>query len=47
MSPAVAALSAAGSPPDFRQDLDAVLSLALDVLRDCRQDVLRARQPTC
>jgi hypothetical protein len=39
MSAATAALSAAGSPPDFRQDLDALLSLTLDVLRDSRQDV--------
>jgi hypothetical protein len=39
MSAAVASLSAASSPPDFRQDLDALLSLALDALRDCRQDI--------
>jgi len=40
MSEALAALSVANSPPDFRQDLDALLSLALDVLRDSRQDVV-------
>jgi hypothetical protein len=35
-----AAFSAGELAADFRQDLDALLSLALDVLRDCRQDVL-------
>jgi len=38
MSAAVVVLSAASSPPDFRQHLDAFLSLALYVLRNCRHD---------